>query len=176
MMSWLFEDTLVILFLVVVSEAILLGAWLQTGRSSMILAMVGTLILCGTALVIERFVVTDREAVVVTLEQIAQDLKKNEPLIVATHVASTAPGLRQQVERRMHQIEIKDADIKGRPEVTIFSQGSTKMAEADLKGLVVGSGRKGFLQDIHYFRRFIVRFRNEKGRWKIYEYEEQKPL
>jgi len=175
-MSWLFEETLPIIFIAVLAEAILFGALVHTGRRFIIFVMLAVLGLLGASLLIERIVVTDREAVVATLEQIARDLEKNNTSALAAHIASTAPSLQHRIQTRLARVEVKTADVKGRPDVTLYSQGSVRFAEADIKGLVVGNDRKGLLQDVRYFRRFLIRFRNEGGTWKVYEYEEQSPL
>ena len=175
-MNWLLEEPFLIVFVTVVAVAILLGALIQTGRPSALAAIVAVFALCGAALIVERVVVTDREAVVATLGQIARDLEQNNPSVVAAHIASTAPDLQQTTQSRLARVMIKKADVKGKPEVTIYSQGNVRFAEADLKGLVVGDDQKGFVQDFKYFRRFLVRFRHEDGAWKVYEYEEESPL
>ena len=174
--TWFFEEPLSLLLIGILIEAFLLCLFLLTGRRSILITMGITCGFSVAALITEHIVVTDGEAVIMTLHQITRDLEKNNSAAIAMHIATTAPSLKRVTMSRLRRVEIKDADLKGKPKVTFYSQAGVRCAVADVKGLVVGNDNQGFLQNFHYFRRFLVHFRNEAGIWKVYDYEEQSPL
>ena len=175
-MTWLLEDPLPIIFLGILIEALLLGLLVQTGRRSVIVAMVGVLILFTGLLVVEQLIVTDAESVESTLGVIAHDLKRNDVNLILSHISPSAPEIRARAASRLDQVVIRRAEIKGRPEIRVDELGRDKTAVADFTGLVAGDVRSGIVPDFHALRKFVVHFRKEDGRWKVIDYKVRNPL
>jgi hypothetical protein len=175
-MTWLLEDPLPIVFVGLLIQAILIGILFQTSHRAVIPAIIGVCLRFAGLLAVEAVVVTDAESVADTLDEIAAKLEANQPDILLDHVSSSATDLRQNITSRLSEVVVKQAEVKSRPLVTIHGQGLRPTAEAEFRGLVVGDGRQGMVQNFRYFRRFIVRFQKEDGRWKVYDYEENNPL
>ena len=122
--SGLIDEPLRILFVGVVIQAILLGALVQSGRASVIVAIVVVLLLFIGALIIERLVDTPREAVEKTLFAIAADLERNDPNVISEHISATVPRLREQAQNQLVRIEVTQASVKGKPEISFSSVDS----------------------------------------------------
>lgn len=175
-MAWIFDESLPIVFVGILFEAVLLSLFVQTGRRSIMVAMIIVSIFFGGLLVAEWMIVTDTESVEGTLNSISRDLEENDPVRMAGHLSVMAPELKRKVESELGQVVIRRATIKGKPKITIHDVGYGQTATADFKGLIVGSDRRGAFQDFHYLRRFMLHFRRENDKWKLYEYEERPPL
>ena len=77
-MTWLFENPVPAVLIGGFSLAILIGGWLKTGWRSLIVAMVAVIALTVGLVVLERYVVTDREQVDLTLRDIAALVERND--------------------------------------------------------------------------------------------------
>ncbi|MBI85850.1 MAG: hypothetical protein CMJ81_21860 [Planctomycetaceae bacterium] len=175
-MTWLLEDSLSILFVGLLIEAILTGVLFQTAHRAVIPAIIGVCLLFTGLLALEAIIVTEAESVAATLDEIAATLESNQPDSLLEHVSPSATVLRQDIDSRLRAVIVKLAEVRSRPLVTIHGQDPFLTAEADFRGLIVGDGRQGMVQNFRYFRRFIVRFKKEDGAWKVYNYEESSPL
>src|SRR5438270_436057 len=76
----------------------LAAAWSASGRKELLYALGAAFVLLLTGLIIERLVITDREAINATLLQIARDVQSNNHRSVVQHIASTASSLKQKAE------------------------------------------------------------------------------
>src|SRR5262245_47130924 len=100
-MNWLFEQPLVI---VGVGAVLLVGlgaVWSSTVRQELLYALAGIFGLIVAGLIVERLVVTDREAIRATLLQIAHDVESNNHGAVLKHIHSGAPQLAQRAKAEL---------------------------------------------------------------------------
>src|SRR2546430_16524534 len=97
-MSWLFENQLAIVALGIVLMLALGAAWSATGRKELLYGVGVAFALMVAGLIIERLVVTDREAIHATLLQIARDVQSNNRAPVRRHVYSGNQELKRKAE------------------------------------------------------------------------------
>jgi hypothetical protein len=176
-MNWLFEQPLVI---VIVGVLLILGlgaAWSSTGRRELLYAVgvAGMLMIAG--LIVERFTVTDREAIEATLQEIARDVQSNNHRAVLSHVYSGAPELKQKAEAelpnyrftecRVTKIHTVDVDDSAEPrsaiiEFNVIASGSFKAEGFDVTDTVP-----------RWVRLHMVR--EKDGAWSVQNYEHDSP-
>jgi hypothetical protein len=177
-MNWLFEQPLII---VVLGMLLILGlgaAWSASGRKELLIGMGAALALLIGGLVMERMIVTDREAIDATLEQIARDVKSNNRQALLRHIYSGAPKLKQQAETELPNYEFTECRI-----TKIFSRDIDRLAEprsaiVEFNVLVSGNFRyEGMSFSDSNIPRWVKLHlvREKDGRWTVQEYEHDAP-
>ena len=173
-MDSLFEDPWLIVALGLLAEALLGVALWRTRRGALLAAMGVVVVLTGLGLLIERLVVTDREAVEDTLRAAAEAVRAGDEQRVLSFVAPDAEGVREPVQRYLGTIEFTKIVIRA-PETQVM-QGPRRTARTRFTARV--SGRfKGVEQPIAREEAVVfleVRFRKEGDRWLVTGYEELK--
>src|SRR5215211_577876 len=100
-MQWLFENP----WPSVVAGAIVALAFglmfLRSGRTAWLVAMAGVLVSLALLVVVERAVVTDREQVELTLEEIAVALERNDSDKVVDYILPDQTELRGYAKRTL---------------------------------------------------------------------------
>ena len=173
---WLLENPTPILFLGVLTAAILVVALYMTGRLVFVFALFGSIIVFGILLMTEQLIVTDVEAVEATLDEIAYVVSTNDLDAVLRHISPTATKLRTAAQNRLSQVVLSNADIIGRIDVTVDVNQPRRTAVAQFTGRVVWSDKQGLIQEKTYVRFFVVRFRKEDDHWLVTEFEEHDPI
>ena len=175
-MTWLVENPWPILMMGILTEAILFGGWVQTGQRAIVYLMIGALFLFGGLLLVERFVVTEVEAVEMTLEAVASDLERNDVQAVLSRISSSATEMRHSAESQMPRVEISKVSIHRNLKITIHPQTARPTATAEFNAVIIGSDRRGAIENGRYARFFVVRLRKEGDRWVMTDYEDHDPL
>ena len=173
---WLFENPLPVLFLGVLATAVLAGILYMTGRISVLIALIGSVLLCGVLLLVERLVVTEAEQVDLILESIARAIQRNDLNDALQYISTSAPEVRESAKQRLPRMIISSATITSRIDVKVSRGKSRLTAVARFTARIVGNDKQGYVQDGHYVRFFIVRLRKEKGMWRVTDYEERDPI
>src|SRR6476469_8713207 len=110
-MLWLYEQPLVIVALGVALILALGAAWSATGRKELLYACGAAFVLLVAGLIVEKVVVTDREAIRTTVVQIARDVQHNDRRAVLAHIYSGSPGLRRQAEAELPKYQFTELRI-----------------------------------------------------------------
>jgi hypothetical protein len=177
-MNWLFEQPLII---VVLGLLLILGlgaAWSATGRKELLLAMGAALAVLIGGLVMERLIITDREAIDATLEQIASDVQSNNRSALLRHIYSGAPRLKQKAEAELPNYEFTECRI-----TKIFTRDIDTLAEprsAIVEFNILASGNFTY-EGVSFSDTNIPRWvklhlvREKDGRWTVQEYEHDVP-
>ena len=110
-MTWLVEDPTYTLIAAGIAAVILLVAIVKTGRGRYLTWLGGVVVLAFVLLLIERYVVTDRELVEETLYDAAAALEANDVEAVAALIAPSGEALEREIRNRMRTMEIRTARI-----------------------------------------------------------------
>ena len=110
-MAFLVEGPWTILFIGIAVEAILGLALMQTGRGKYFIAMIGMAVVVVIALVVERLVVTDREAVEQTLDAAVAAARKNDVNGVLDCISPSAKEAREYVRWIFGRFEVQEGHI-----------------------------------------------------------------
>jgi low affinity Fe/Cu permease len=170
-MSWVLEQPVPIIFIGVVTVAILFGGLVKTGKKWLLYVMIGAAIFFAALVVVEQLVVTARERVENTVYQIARDVESNEVEAVVRHLSKARPELRSQARRYMSYLEIEQAKVKPDLKVELNFGQDPPTATAKFHAVIMGSDPGGQVRNQRYPKGFIVRFVLEDGAWYVYDYE-----
>jgi hypothetical protein len=167
-MAWLTEDPTFLLIAVAIAAAGLIIAFLKTGRG-LYLTWLGGVALLGLAVIlIERFVVTDRELVADTLYGAAAALEANDVEAVVSYLAASGEALQREVRSRMRTTEVRLAriadlridfsplEIPPKANATFLGRLEFKASSVPLENLV---------------RRVRVQLVKEGNRWLVQSYD-----
>jgi hypothetical protein len=177
-MTWLYEQPLVIVLVGVAILVALGAAWSATGRKELLVALGVALALMVVGLVVERLVVTDREAIEATLLEIARDVQSNNQRAVARHIYSGAPALKQRAEAEMPHYRFTECRITRINAVNVDERAQPRAAIAEFNLIASGSFHEEGLEISdasvpRWVRLHMVRERD--GRWAVQDYEHAPP-
>jgi hypothetical protein len=110
-MSWLFEDSSFALVATAIFAIGLFIAFLKTGRGLYLVWLGGVGLIALSLILVERYVVTDRERIEETLYGAAEALEADDVEAVLDNLSPTAETLRSEVRRRMQSFKIEEATV-----------------------------------------------------------------
>jgi hypothetical protein len=174
-MSVIFEEPVLPVVLGIITAIILGFAWLQTGRKQFIYGLVAVIAMIIALVVVERMVVTDREAIDSLLRQGAKAVERNDLPGVLRLVHSQAPDIRAQAEAEFPKYRFERVSIKNNLKITIDQSKTPTEAEATFNVVVVGSDREGTIEHQQVPRYVIINLRKDGDAWRIYSYEHRNP-
>jgi hypothetical protein len=159
-----------ILFIGIAVEAVLAFLLLQTGRGKFLIAMLGVAALVVVGLVVERLVVTDREAVENTLDAAVAAVKRNDLDGALACLSSSAKEARVFTRWVFGRVEFQEAHIS---ELEVKVNRLTSPPSADAKFLAVGKGkdRKGEWLYQGFAQRVTLQLRLQGDRWLVTGYK-----
>jgi hypothetical protein len=164
-MTWFTENPLPPVVIGIVVEAALVVGLAKTGRRSFLWGIVGTLAVVVAAVVMERVIVTPREAVTGTLEEMRAALAANDRTTLLAHIDPTSIALRNKVQIDLAQLTVTEAKIN---ELKVDVDDSGKGARADLKGWVRFDGNASTLMVKFVAVRINVDLRKrDDGKWIV---------
>jgi hypothetical protein len=175
-LDWLFEDPWLIGGLGAAAEALLAVALWRTRRGAVLAAMGAVPLLTGAALLVERWVVTDREAVEATLRTAADAVRAGDERRVLQFLAPEAPPeIAAGVRTYLGLFEFKSIVIRA-PETQIVKGAQTTArvrftahVTVHTKGASIDLAR----EEMPVF--LEVRFRKEQDSWLVTGYEQRSP-
>jgi hypothetical protein len=176
-MNWLYEQPLII---VVLGVAFILGlgaAWSASGRNELLYSMAGVLLLVIGGLVVERMVVTDREAIRATLQQIARDVQSNNHRAVTRHVYSGAPELKHKAEAELPNYHFTECRISKVNELNVDPSAEPRSAIVEFNVIVSGTFRHSGFEGTGTYPRWVQlhMLREKDGRWTVESYKHDDP-
>jgi hypothetical protein len=169
-MAFLVEGPWTILFIGIVVEAILGVILMQTGRGKFLIAMIGVAVVVGALLIVERLVVTDREAVTSTLDAAVAAVKKNDVNGLLDCIAPSAESPRELSRWVLKRCEVEEAHIS---DLEIKVNRLTSPPSAAAKFLAVGKGkdRMGEVPYQAFGQKVEVQLELRGGRWLVTGYK-----
>jgi hypothetical protein len=172
-MNWLLESPLTIVVVGVLLLILLGWVWSATGRKELLYALGAALALIAVGLVVERLVVTDREAIEATLLTIAREVESNDLRRVVKHIYSGAPELRQKVEGEMPNYDFTECRLTKIHLIEVNAREQPRTAVAEFNVIASGSFREGSFslseQSVpRWVRLYMVK--EDDGRWTVRDY------
>ena len=173
--SWLYEQPLVIVALGVSLILALGAAWSASGRKELLYACGVAFVLLVAGLIVEKVVVTDREAVRSTVLQIAHDVQHNDRRAVLAHIYSGSPQLRKQAEAELAKYQFTELRITRIHLIDVDRQAEPRSAIVEFN--VVGSGSERGGLEIEHIARWVKlhMLREKDGRWTVADFEHDSP-
>ncbi|MBN2579813.1 MAG: hypothetical protein JXB10_12570 [Pirellulales bacterium] len=174
-MSYFTENSMWMIFLGIAVEAVLGAILFRTGRGSLLWAMIGAAVLVAAGVTAEKLIVTEKEEVERTLDDIAAALEDNDQQRVLTYISPADKRSRSEASWAMGRCEIRGTSVL-QLSVTVNKLTSPHTAEARFRGIIQYRDRKGEIPYSSYSSIFNVSFRKEDGRWIVTGYETSQPV
>ncbi|HTN75129.1 MAG TPA: hypothetical protein VL096_07780 [Pirellulaceae bacterium] len=171
-MMWLFDSPWPILVMGGLTLAIIAGGWFQTQRKELLGIFVAALVLVGGLLILERSIVTDREQLASTIEQMARAAEQNDIAALARHIHSQASEMRGLLESRMALVQIEKVSVKNNLRVTVDPLRKPRTAVVTFNVVVTGSDRAGVMKSVPYPRFITATFELEDGQWRVTKFKD----
>lgn len=172
----LLENPLPALLIGSLTTVILAGGWLRTGSQWLLAAIIAAIVLTIGAVLVERFVVTDREQVTQTLFDIAALVERNQVKEVLEYAYPKTPAVRSQAAAELPLYRFSEVDIKSNLEVSVFPQRKPPMATAEFNVVVVLSTREGLINNRRIPRYVEATFyKDDDGQWRVGAYSHFDP-
>lgn len=168
-MAVFLESPWPILLIGIAVEAVLAMVLLRTGQGRMLWAMIGVAVFVVLGLVVERFVVTDREAIGNTLDAAAAAVETNQLDRLLDCVSPKAEKTRKDARFVLGLFEFNKARICDL-EITVNRLTSPVTAKAKFRAVGQGRDRRGEIPYQGFARWVTVTMRQEGDRWLIGEY------
>ncbi len=155
--------------------ALLFFVWTQLYRPVLLYAIAVVLLITGALISVERLWVTDRESIVLTLYQIARDIKQDNLPKLLAYIAPEATGIRRLAEFEYHRYQVREVRITKVWEVDVKNDHSPPEGVAKISVIVRG-GFRGDEVDDTAMRYVVVHLRRYDKHWKIFAYEHYPPF
>lgn len=176
-MTWLFETPVYILCWGVLITACFLSGWIQTRRRPLAYLTACSLLITGSLVAVEHYVVTPLEEIELTLHQIAEDLESNHLANVLQHLHPRArEHVRYRAENEFPHYRFDRVAIKKNLEIELNTKAQPWEATARFNVLAIGNlaGRRG--ETIRVPREVEVTFWRDGDQWKVTDYKHQQPF
>jgi hypothetical protein len=159
-----------ILFIGIAAEGVLAMALLQTGRGKFLIAMIGVAAVVVVGLIVERLVVTDREAVAHTLDAAVVAVRKGDLHGLLECIAPSAQGPRKTSRHVLDRYEVEEGKISDL-EITINRVTSPATATATFLAVGRGKDRAGEFPYQGFVQKVTVELQLQNGRWLVTGYK-----
>jgi divalent metal cation (Fe/Co/Zn/Cd) transporter len=137
-MNWLFDRPVYVAILGVGFSVPIAIAWVMSGRKEVLYVLAAAFALFVALLIMERVVITDREAVETTVQQIARDVQANNLQAVQRHVHSAAPLLQQRVQKELPNYVFTECRITSQPEIEVNAKDQPRSAKVSFLAAAAG--------------------------------------
>jgi hypothetical protein len=161
-----------ILLVGIVAETTLAILLLRTGQGKWLWAILGVGLLVLLGLLVERLVVTEREAVQRTLDAAVAAVEASDLGRLLECVSPAAERTRSDARWMLNRVEVRTARIRD-VEITINRLTSPPTAKAKFRAIGTGRDRMGQFPYETFVQPVTVDLRKEGDRWLIGSYQVQ---
>ncbi|MBN2023247.1 MAG: hypothetical protein JW809_10700 [Pirellulales bacterium] len=174
----LLESPIPILFAGLVAIVALGAAFLGSRRVVFLAGIGAALAVVLLGVLVERLVVTEREEVENTLQDLAEALSADNADLdakiarVLGFLAPSAVQTRAHAEWALQRYTVKTATVTNL-KVTINHLTSPPSAECEFKGLITVADRTGLIPERPHPVHFTAKFRRHGDRWLLMEHTEE---
>ena len=173
-MTTFIENPYPLLVVGVLVEAFLVALLYATQKKLILIPIAVVLVLVIGGILIERAVVTEREEVEDTIDQVAAALRANDVDAVLSHLSKSAGESRSRARWALDRLQINGAKVSGL-EITINSLTSPPSAKAKFSGVIKFDDRKKEFPYRVYDSKFEFELRKEGNRWMVTGHDESNP-
>ena len=159
-----------VLFIGITVEAVLAVMLLRTGRGYLLWAMIGVAALVVVGLLVERLVVTEREAVEQTLYAAVAAAEANDLNRLLDCISPMAEQTRADARWMLGRVEVNSAYVRN---LQIMINHLTNPPTAQARFQAIGQGRDRLAQFPYgsYSRAVTVHLHLEGNRWLVTGYD-----
>ncbi|NIL97357.1 MAG: hypothetical protein GTO53_13600 [Planctomycetales bacterium] len=175
-MSWFTEDPTLLLVIGTLVIASLAVALAKTGRVVMIAWALAVALIMAAGLVAERLIVTEREEVEQTIEQVRRAFLDNDADKVLTHISPNSEPLKRWAVRTLQTAHVLEARITDGPHIEVNNFTVPPSATAELIAVAKGRAHGGNNIYDQYTARFFLRLIKQGDRWLVEQANPEPPL
>jgi hypothetical protein len=172
-MSFLLEEPWTVIGLGIFAELLLAVAFFKTRRGAVLVGMGGVLIAVLLLMLLEWFVVTEREAVENTIYDAAKAAQSGKAEQLLAFIAPEARQIRDQVRSYMGSVELRSVSIHTL-EVRL-DRGTPPMAVASFTARVSVDAKSVTLAREEYLLSMDVTLHKEGDKWLVTAYDWRLP-
>jgi hypothetical protein len=174
---WLFDTPIYIVLIAIVLGVLCGVAWTSTGRKELLYALGAVVALTVIMLIVERVVVTDREAIQQKLAEIARDVEANDLTRVVVHIAKGNPSIVQKVQNEMPGYDFTECRVTKIHNTDVDTSAQPRSAIVEFNVRFDGKfGQGGFEvrgPGVRWIQLQMVR--EEDGQWRVLDYKHGPP-
>lgn len=153
--------------------------WIMSGRKEALYTAAGLFIFFVALIIVERLMISDREAIRETVVRIARDVEKNNREAVFAAIHPKATDILAQAQSEMPQYTFQECRVTRIEETVINATAKPKTAEVEFYVAAKGSFKEGGGIAIEGSVPRIVRLfleQDAEGKWKVVNYSHRAPL
>jgi hypothetical protein len=168
MTSWL-ESPVPALMVGGLTTALFAGGWMKTGHRWMLLLAVAALGITIGLVLLERYVVTERERVENTVLAIAERVQANDVPGLLEYIHADATNVRTRASQEMGRYRFSRVVVKNNLRVEMNSP-TADQAVAHFNVVVVLGDAGGTVTDQHIARTVQLTFARQGSEWRLWNY------
>jgi low affinity Fe/Cu permease len=174
---WPLEQPLVIVLIGIAVGVVVGGLWTASGRQELLYALGAVVALTSVWLIVERLVVTDREAIAATLAEIARDVESNDLNRLVTHIAKRNPSLVQRAKAEMPSYDFTECRVTKIHLTDIDASAEPRSAIVEFNVIASGTFRRESVEVSDTVPRWVQlqMVREEDGQWRVLDYQHAEP-
>lgn len=171
-MLWLMESPYTILLTGAFFAGLCIFAWFQNGRREILLGLVGVIAATLGLYSLERWWVTDGEAIQATIYQIARDVESNDVNRMLPHFHPSARDIAEQARAEVGNYKFESISVKSNFEITLEPKHQPPKAVVGFNAVAVLSVESMGLKNstIPRYIQFTMYKDSADGKWKIAGY------
>jgi len=179
-MTMLVENPVLALAIAIIAAAVFGGLFISTRRGVFLVGVGAAVLVALVGVAVERLVVTERERVEMTLDQLAAALAWDTPDLdaktarVMEFLSPSAVKTRARAEWALSRFTVTGASVRNL-EITMNDLTSPPSAECKFDGLITIADRQGYIPGRAYPVHFTAKLRKEGDRWLVAEHTDAPP-
>jgi hypothetical protein len=153
------------------------GVWLQSGRKEALFAAAALVAVFVILIVVERMMISDREAIAATLAKVARDLETNNREAVYALIHPSKPELIAQAKAELPGYQFTEFRITKIQDTKVQTEAKPKTAVVEFNIIAKGTYKQFAEASGQSVPRFI-RLNLEQdtdGKWKVVDYYHDAP-
>lgn len=161
------------------AAAILCGyGWVQTGKRELIYSLVGIMAVTAALLSLERWWITDSEAIKTTIYQIAKDVESNDFSRMEGHFHPSAIEMREQARAEVVNYHFSSITVKSNFDIKLDPNHQPPKAVVGFNAVAVVKVHTLNDQEttVPRFVEFLMYKDSADGKWKIAGYGHRSAL
>jgi uncharacterized membrane protein YeaQ/YmgE (transglycosylase-associated protein family) len=159
----------------VIVEGALALALFVTRRGVLLYAMIGLLLAVVAGVLLERWVITERKRVMMTIDEGVEALKSNSEARMYAVVSPTADETRRQIQRGLELVRVTDVSLHNLT-IEINDRANPPTATVQLDAVIYFEGRTSTFGHDRWAGHLLLHLQRSPDRWLILDPVEGSPI
>ena len=156
-------------------EGALALALFVTRRGTLLYAMIGVLLAVVAGVLFERWVITERKRVMMTIDEGVEGLKSNSEVRMDALVSPTAQETRRQIHAGLDMVRVTDVSLHN-IEIEVNDRTNPPTAKVQFDAVIYFEGRKPILGPDRWAGHLVLHLQRSPDRWLILDPVEGQPI